>query len=130
VGRRRRRTIALSALALAAGSVPLFAVLGAGAGAAELFAALALAIGAGIWIAIASVAIPEQFGAADRFSGLAVGYNIATAVFGGLSPLLATLFVRATGWDAAPGLMLALVAVAALPVVLKLPETARRPLRR
>ncbi len=126
----RRRTMAISALAMTLTSVPLFALLGAGAAAVQLGAALFLAVGVAVWVAIASVAIPEQFGAADRFSGLAVGYNIATAVFGGLSPLLATLLVRATGWDAAPGLMLAVVAVAALPVILRLPETARRPLRR
>lgn len=125
----RRTTLAITALALAAGSVPLFGLLVDSASAVQLSVAVGLAIGVAAWVAIASSAIPEQFGAADRFSGLAVGYNIATAIFGGLSPLLATLLVRATGWDFAPGLMLAVVALAVLPVVLKLPETARRPLR-
>ena len=125
----RRKTLAISALALAAGSAPLFALLATGSGALALGAALLLAIGVAAWVSVASVAIPEQFGAADRFSGLAVGYNLATAIFGGLSPLLATLLVRSTGWDFAPGLMLAVVALVVLPVVLKLPETARRPLR-
>lgn len=126
----RRATLAITALVLTIASVPLFALLAGNPALAQLGAAVALAVGVAVWVAIASAAIPEQFGAADRFSGLAVGYNIATAIFGGLSPLLATLLVRASGWDFAPGLMLAVVALAALPIVLGLPETARRPLRR
>lgn len=125
----RRGTLLATALILTALSVPLFALLAAGGPGLVLLAAVALAVAAGVWCAIAASAIPEQFGTEDRFSGLAVGYNVATAIFGGLSPLLATLAVEATGWDVAPGIMLAVVAVLALPVVLGLPETARRPLR-
>jgi MFS transporter, MHS family, proline/betaine transporter len=125
----RRASLAATALALIVFSVPLFGLLAGSAALLQLAAAVALAAGAAAWCAIASSAIPEQFGTADRFSGLAVGYNIATAVFGGLSPLVATLLIRLTGWDPAPGLMLAIVALAAVPIVLGLPETARRPLR-
>jgi len=125
----RRASLRVTALALIVFSVPLFALLAGSAALLQLAAAVALATGAAAWCAIASSAIPEQFGTADRFSGLAVGYNVATAVFGGLSPLAATLLIRLTGWDPAPGLMLALVALAAVPIVLGLPETARRPLR-
>lgn len=125
----RRRSLVLTGLALIVGSVPLFALLaGEGAG-QQLLAAIGLALGAAAWCAISAVAIPEQFRTGDRFSGLAVGYNIATAIFGGLAPLAATLLIRATGWDPAAGLMLSAVALLALPVVLRLPETARRPLR-
>ncbi len=125
----RRASLGVTGLALIVASVPLFALLAGSAALLQLAAAVALAAGAAAWCSIASSAIPEQFGTADRFSGLAVGYNIATAIFGGLSPLAATLLIRLTGWDPAPGLMLALVALAAVPVVLRLPETARRPLR-
>jgi MHS family proline/betaine transporter-like MFS transporter len=125
----RRPSFGVTALALIVFSVPLFALLAGNAALLQLAAAVALAAGAAAWCAIASSAIPEQFGTADRFSGLAVGYNIATAVFGGLSPLAATLLIRFTGWDPAPGLMLAVVALAVVPIVLSLPETARRPLR-
>jgi len=125
----RRTTLVVTAVLLVVTSIPFFALLDAGLASLQIGAAIALAVVVATWVAIASVAIPEQFGAADRFSGLAVGYNIATAIFGGLSPLAATLLVRATGWDFAPGLMLAAVALVALPVILGLPETARRPLR-
>jgi MHS family proline/betaine transporter-like MFS transporter len=125
----RRASLAITALALVVASVPAFALLAGSAALVQLAAAVALATGAAAWCSIEASVVPEQFGTADRFSGLAVGYNIATAVFGGLAPLAATLLVRATGWDPAPGLMLAVVALAVLPVVLGLSETARRPLR-
>jgi MHS family proline/betaine transporter-like MFS transporter len=125
----RRASLAITALALVVASVPAFALLAGSAALVQLAAAVALAVGAAAWCSIEASVVPEQFGTADRFSGLAVGYNIATAVFGGLAPLAATLLVRATGWDPAPGLMLAVVALAVLPVVLGLSETARRPLR-
>lgn len=125
----RRRTLLVNAAVLIATSVPLFGLLAASGPALVLLAAVILAIGAAAWCSITAAAIPEQFGTADRYSGLAVGYNIAVAIFGGLSPLLATVAVEVTGWDVAPGIMLAVVALLAVPVVLKLPETARRALR-
>lgn len=125
----RRRSLVLTGLALVVGSVPLFALLAGDGAGQQLLAAIGLSLGAAAWCSISASAIPEQFRTSDRFSGLAVGYNIATAIFGGLTPLLATLLIRATGWDPAAGLMLAGVALLVLPVVLRLPETARRPLR-
>lgn len=125
----RRASLAITALVLVVASVPAFALLAASAALLQLVAAVALATGAAAWCSVEASVVPEQFGTADRFSGLAVGYNIATAVFGGLAPLAATLLIRLTGWDPAPGLMLAVVALAVLPVVLGLSETARRPLR-
>ena len=125
----RRRTLGVTAAWLIAGSIPLFALLSNASAVAALAGAIGLAIGAGAWSAAAASTIPEQFATPDRFSGLAIGYNLATAVFGGLSPLLATLLVRWTDWDLAPGLMLALVALAAVPMLLGLSETSRLPLR-
>ena len=49
--------------------------------------------------------------------------TVATAIFGGLTPFLAELFVRLTGWTALPGAMIAAVALAVLPVFLTMPET-------
>jgi MHS family proline/betaine transporter-like MFS transporter len=127
--RGRRRALGITAALLIVTSVPFFALLAGGAVLGQLLAAIALAVGAAAWCSVTAAAIPEQFATPDRFSGLAVGYNIATAVFGGLSPLAATLLIRATGWDPAAGLMLAVVALLVVPVLLRIPETAGRPLR-
>jgi MHS family proline/betaine transporter-like MFS transporter len=51
---------------------------------------------------------------------------MATALFGGLTPYAAQLLVERTGWATAPGIMIALVALAVLPVMLFMRETAPR----
>jgi len=48
---------------------------------------------------------------------------MATAFFGGATPLLAELLVRHTGWAAVPGAMIAVVALLVLPVMWTLRET-------
>jgi MHS family proline/betaine transporter-like MFS transporter len=49
---------------------------------------------------------------------------MATAIFGGLTPYGAQLLVERTHWASAPGAMIALVALAVLPVMLVMHETA------
>ncbi len=78
-------------------TVPLFALLGGSSAGAALFATLALATPAGAWSAACAVAIPEQLPGPVRFTGLALGYNTAVAIFGGLTPLAATLVYDWTG---------------------------------
>jgi MHS family proline/betaine transporter-like MFS transporter len=51
---------------------------------------------------------------------------VATAIFGGLTPYLSQLLLHRTGWAPAPGLMIAIVAIAVLPVFLTMSETAPR----
>jgi MFS family permease len=65
---------------------------------------------------------------AGRLGGLALGYTLATAAFGGLAPLIAQQVIDATGWRLFPGLLVMLVALGVLPVIWRLPETARLPL--
>lgn len=50
---------------------------------------------------------------------------MATAIFGGFTPYLAQVLIARTGWPMLPGVMIAVVAVAVLPVLIMLPETAR-----
>jgi MHS family proline/betaine transporter-like MFS transporter len=73
--------------------------------------------------AVGAPATAEQFPGEGRLSGLALGVTVATAIFGGLTPFLAELFIRLTGWTALPGAMIAAVALAVMPVFLTMPET-------
>lgn len=98
---------------LLAGTTPILALTGA-----VLLAALAGGVSA-----VGAVATAEQLPARGRLSGLALGATTATALFGGLTPWLAQVLVDRTGSSAAPGLMIALVALGVLPVLLALPET-------
>ena len=83
-----------------------------------------LALLAGAVSAVGAVATAEQFPGEGRITGLALGATMATAIFGGLTPLAAQLLVERTGWPSAPGIMIAAVAVCVLPVLLMLRETA------
>jgi MHS family proline/betaine transporter-like MFS transporter len=117
-------------LALCVGSaalpITMFSLM-AGSGRGEALAgAVILATLAGAVSAVGAVATAEQFPGEGRITGLALGATMATAIFGGLTPYAAQLLVERTGWATAPGIMIALVAVAVLPVLLTIRETAPR----
>jgi MHS family proline/betaine transporter-like MFS transporter len=124
----RRPSLLALALFFAAVPLGLFAIMSAGTWLSAFTGALILAFGAGAVSAAAAAAVPEQFATAGRLSGLALGYTLATAAFGGLAPLVAQQAIQATGWRLFPGLLVMLVAIAILPVLWRLPETARLPL--
>jgi MHS family proline/betaine transporter-like MFS transporter len=112
-------------LAAASMLLPLamFGLMGGGNELAIAVAAVVLACVAGGVSAVGAPATAEQFPGEGRLSGLALGVTVATALFGGLTPFLAELLVQRTGWRAAPGAMIALVALAVLPAFLAMPET-------
>jgi MHS family proline/betaine transporter-like MFS transporter len=95
-----------------------------GSGGRALIGAVVLACVAGGVSAVGAVATAEQFSGEGRVSGLAFGATGATAIFGGLTPWLAQLLIARTGSPLVPGIMIAVVAVAVLPLLLTLPETA------
>ena len=114
-------------LALALGGIVLpagmFAVM-AGGGAATWVGAIVLAALGGAVSAVGAVTTAEQFPGEGRLSGLALGATTATAIFGGLTPLVAHLLVKNSGWAAAPGAMIAFVALCVITVFWYMPETA------
>jgi MHS family proline/betaine transporter-like MFS transporter len=120
----RRRTLAVIGLALVVSTIPLFALLGGESEGLALAAVLALAVPAGAWSAVAAAAVPEQLPSRVRFTGLAVGYNTAVAIFGGLTPLAATVLVEWTGAKTAPAFLVVVVAIAALLALRGRRETA------
>lgn len=88
-----------------------------------LIGAAALASLGGAVSAVGAVATAEQFPSEGRLTGLALGATTATAVFGGLTPLLAQLLIQRTGWPVMPGAMIAVVALCILPALLTMSET-------
>ena len=101
----------------------MFALMAGGSHSQIVAAAVVLACVAGGVSAVGAPATAEQFPGEGRLSGLALGATVATALFGGLTPFLAELLIKLTGWAATPGAMIALVALAVLPVFLTMPET-------
>ena len=119
-----RRPVLLGLVVLGA-ALPtvLFGVMASGGPAVALAGAVALALIGGAVSAVGAVASAEQFPGEGRLTGLALGVTMATAIFGGLAPLVAHLLVERTGWVDAPGAMIALVALCVGPVLWRLPET-------
>jgi MHS family proline/betaine transporter-like MFS transporter len=104
--------------------VTLFSLMASGSAGRALAGAVVLAAVAGGVSAVGAVATAEQFPGEGRLSGLALGTTTATAIFGGLTPWLAQLLVERTGWPVMPGVMIAVVGLAVLPVLLGMRETA------
>ena len=122
-----RKPALLSLAALSAVlPVSMFSLMAGSSTARALTGAVVLALVAGGVSAVGAIATGEQFGERSRASGLGLGYTIATAVFGGLTPYVAQRLVETTGSPLMPGIMIAAVAVAALPVFALMRETAPR----
>src|SRR5881227_2212459 len=71
----------------------------------------------------------ELFPTRVRYTALSVGYNIAVAIFGGFAPFIATFLVHETGSTQAPAFYVIAAAVVTGLILLKVPETAFKPLR-
>src|SRR6185503_6758011 len=121
----------LVALCLASAALPItmFSLMAGSTRTEALIGAVVLALVAGAVSAVGAVATAEQFPGEGRITGLALGATMATAIFGGLTPYVAQLLVQKTGWTGAPGAMIAVVAVAVLPVLFTMRETAPIPNR-
>jgi len=109
--------------------ITLFSLMASSAGPQVLLGAVALAVLAGAVSAVGAVATAEQFPGEGRITGLALGATMATALFGGITPYAAQLLVESTGWQSAPGIMIAAVALLVLPIMLTLRETAPSAIR-
>ncbi|MEM7022614.1 MAG: MFS transporter [Pseudomonadota bacterium] len=74
--------------------------------------------------AVTSAVMIEMLPSAVRCSGVAFGYNLCLAVFGGTTPLVATYLVTRTADDFAPAYYLMATALISLIATFGAPETA------
>jgi MHS family proline/betaine transporter-like MFS transporter len=63
-----------------------------------------------------------------RYSGVALGFNLAAILGGATGPYIATWLVERTGNPLAPAFYIVLVAAIGLATLATVPETARKPL--
>ncbi|MFE1602119.1 MFS transporter [Methylobacterium sp. ID0610] len=108
-----RRLMQASALLLLVGAVPTYQLLARGD--ANLFLVLPL-----LTVAVAGAngsfayLLAGLFPTRVRFSGVALSLNVGFTLLSGLGPLAANALIGATGWPAAPGLIIAAVALVGL----------------
>jgi MFS transporter, MHS family, proline/betaine transporter len=77
---------------------------------------------------VPSTFLAELFPTRLRYSGLSLTYGLASGLFGGTAPALATFLVRRTGAALSPAWYATALAVVAMGCALLAPETAGRPL--
>ncbi|MGD9295492.1 MAG: MFS transporter [Roseobacter sp.] len=127
----RRTWIALALTLLCGAAVPLsFWMLATGGSLqavvvthAITFALLAVPLGSGPALFV------ELFPASDRLSGYSVAFNLGVGVFGGLTPMLATSLIAATGVIIAPAWYLAVACAIAVAALAMMPDRSRGPLQ-
>jgi MFS transporter, MHS family, proline/betaine transporter len=122
----RRPLLLAGVVALLALVVPVTALLlrGEPGGLVLGYSLLGLALGT----LVPSTFLAELFPTRLRYSGLSLTYGLASALFGGTAPALATFLVRRTGAALSPAWYATALTVVAVACALLAPETAGRPL--
>ncbi|MEV0624078.1 MFS transporter [Nonomuraea sp. NPDC050404] len=121
----RRRVILTGAILLAILALPGYMIAGTGGMGTAVLGQVLLTVPLVAVASVVAVAQAELFPAAIRYTGAALGYNIAYAVFGGTAPFIGQYLVEATGSKIMPAYYLIALALLALIPILRLPETSR-----
>ena len=121
----RRRVITVGALSFVVIAVPGYLVAGTGGLGLAILGQLMLTIPLVTVASVVAVGQAELFPAAVRYTGAALGYNIAYAVFGGTAPFIGQFLVLTTDNKLAPAFYLVVLAALALIPIRALPETSK-----
>jgi MFS transporter, MHS family, proline/betaine transporter len=124
----RKPLLAVGALALLVLTVPAYLLITRGGTAGLLLGYLL--VGSAMSCLVLPSFLSELFPTPLRSTGLAVTYGLASALFGGTAPFLATLLVQRTGNLLVPAYYATAVSLAAFIGALSARETAFQPLDR
>lgn len=118
----RRIQLRVGAIAAIVLVIPAYLLIGTGNLVAVVLALLVLLLAVSL-LSAGAISVLELYPTNVRFSGMALPYNFAYAIFGGTAPLISQVLVDGTGSLLAPAVYAAVVAVLALPLLLRIPET-------
>ena len=122
-----RRVLAAGAMGLALGTVPFFSWFSSGdlvsVSMTQLTVTVFVAAYMGPFFAIVALLFPV----AHRYTGLSISYNMASALFGGTAPLVATMVFERSGSPLAPGWYVSACAVISLLVLITIRDEGREP---
>lgn len=104
---------------------PIFALLINGASVVQIVL-IFVATGAltGVFAGITPAAMSEMFPTSARTTGVSISFGLATAIFGGFAPFVATWLISVTGSPLSPTFYLIATAVISTITLLRLGETA------
>lgn len=123
----RRPVLIGSAASAIVFAYPLFLLIDSGIFLVALACQLAFAVIVGSYSGTSPSAMTELVPRQVRVTGTSLGYNLCMAIFGGTTPMVTALLIKATGMNAAPAIYVMLAALVSLIVVLRLRETAPKP---
>ncbi|ASK34336.1 glycine betaine/L-proline transporter ProP [Alloalcanivorax mobilis] len=110
-------------------SVPCFMLIGSGDLLWVFGGLLVLGVLLVCLLSIVASTLPALFPTAIRYGGLAIAYNLSTALFGGTAPLLATWLVDTSGDHYMPAFYLMLASLVGFVAIWYSDESARQPLQ-
>lgn len=111
------------------GSYPLFLILQLGDQGYTFMVGIISALFIGCITGSFACMLAELFPTPIRYTGFAISYNIGIAIFGGLTPMVATSLIKITGNNLAPSFYIIICALVAISVLASLPETYKRELK-
>lgn len=125
----RRKVLTVSSIAMGVLAFPCYLLMTQGS--------IGLAILGGVILAacfagnsgIVILMLVELFPTRVRFTSVALGYNISTAVFGGTAPFVVSALITATGISLMPAIFIAVTAVITLLTLIAMPEMANKQLQ-
>lgn len=115
-----------STVALAVVAYPVYRLTAQGTFGALVLGQSVLAVVLAVFSGPAPAALAEMFPAQVRQSSLSIGYNVATAAFGGTAPFVVAFLATRTGDDLAPAYYVIAGAVVTTAVLALMPGPAAR----
>ncbi|ANH94841.1 MFS transporter [Streptomyces sp. SAT1] len=109
-------------------SLPAFLLVGQGSPVALAGGMLMLGLSLVCMLGTMSAALPALFPTEVRYGSLSIGYNVATSLFGGTTPLVITALISVAGSELMPAYYAMAAALVGVVAVACMKETARRPL--
>ncbi|WP_240629779.1 MFS transporter [Specibacter cremeus] len=125
----RKPVLAISSIAMAAVSFPMFALITTGNMGPACLATVVLAIAFSGHAAVVHTVLTELFPTSVRYSAYSIGFSISTIIFGGSAPLVMTEIIKATGNPMVPAYASIITALITLATVFLLKETKGQELR-
>ena len=110
-------------------ALPIYLLMSRGSFAAALLVQLPALLVMAFYAGPGTAALTEMFPTRLRYSGLAIPYNVSSALFGGTAPFIATGLIALLHTPLAPAFYAMLVAIPTFVVYLTMRETAFEPLR-
>jgi MHS family proline/betaine transporter-like MFS transporter len=114
----RRPVLGFGSIGFGVLAYPVFWLITLGNAGLTLVAQAVLGLFAAVYLSASAVTMPELFPARIRGTGVAIGFNIPNAVFGGLMPFAATLLITQTALKPSPAFYLIGLSALAITTVL------------